>query len=153
MNKELLELYGKASSYCSKSERCILEVNQYLSKYCQDFDLINEVCKLLVQENYIDEQRYANAFVNDKFKFSGWGKIKISYTLKQKNIHHETISKSLALIDDEKYSDFLNDLLRKKLKTLKNKDSEQIKAALLRFAISRGFEFEIVLKVIKTTKI
>lgn len=152
MNKELLELYGKASSYCSKSERCVSEVNQYLSKYCQDFDLINEVCKLLVKENYIDEQRYANAFVNDKFKFSGWGKIKISYSLKQKNIHHETISNSLALIDDENYSDFLNDLLRKKLKTLKNKDLEQIKAALLRFAISRGFEFEIVLKAIKTMK-
>jgi regulatory protein len=84
MNKELLELYGKASSYCSKSERCISDVNQYLSKYCQDFDLINEVCNLLVKENYIDEQRYSNAFVNDKFKFSGWGKIKISYSLKTK---------------------------------------------------------------------
>lgn len=152
MNKELLELYAKATSYCSKSERCISEVNQYLLKYCQDFDLLKDVSELLIKEKYIDEQRYANAFVNDKFKFSGWGKIKISFMLKQKNIHQETISNSLAIIDDEKYLDFLNDLLRKKLKTLRNKDSEQINAALIRFAISRGFEYEIVIKAIKAMK-
>jgi regulatory protein len=149
MNKELFELYDKATSFCSKSERCISEVNQYLSKYCKDFDMISEVSLLLVKEKYIDEQRYAKAFANDKFKFSGWGKIKISYMLRQKNIDSENISYSLDLIDDEIYCDFLKNLLQKKFKTLKNKDSEQIKAALIRFAISRGFEFEIVLKAIK----
>jgi regulatory protein len=149
MNKELFELYDKATSFCSKSERCISEVNQYLSKYCKDFDMISEVSLLLVKEKYIDEQRYAKAFTNDKFKFSGWGKIKISYMLRQKNIDSENISYSLDLIDDEIYCDFLKDLLQKKFKTLKNKDSEQSKAALIRFAISRGFEFEIVLKAIK----
>jgi regulatory protein len=149
MNKELFELYDKATSFCSKSERCISEVNQYLSKYCKDFDMISEVSLLLVKEKYIDEQRYAKAFTNDKFKFSGWGKIKISYMLRQKNIDSENISYSLDLIDDEIYCDFLKNLLQKKFKTLKNKDSEQSKAALIRFAISRGFEFEIVLKAIK----
>jgi regulatory protein len=153
MNKELIELYSKASLYCSKSEKCISELNQYMSKYCQDIEMIKEVSQLMVKEKYIDEQRYANAFANDKFKFSGWGKIKISYALRQKNIHQEVISNSIALIDDEKYFDFLTDLLRKKMKTIKNKDSEQIKAALIRFAVSRGFEYEIVLKAIKAIKL
>lgn len=153
MNNEFAELYGKASVYCSKSERCISEVNQYLSKYCQDFELINDIVSHLVTDRFIDEQRYANAFVNDKFRFSGWGKIKISYQLKQKKIHSDIIRNSLDLINDEQYSDFLNNLLQKKQKELKNKDSELIKASLLRFAISRGFEFEIVLKAINTIKL
>lgn len=153
MNNEFAELYGKASVYCSKSERCISDVNQYLSKYCQDFELINDIVSHLVTDRFIDEQRYANAFVNDKFRFSGWGKIKISYQLKQKKIHSDIIRNSLDLINDEQYSDFLNNLLQKKQKELKNKDSELIKASLLRFAISRGFEFEIVLKAINTIKL
>lgn len=153
MNKEFVELYGKATLYCSKSEKCISEVNQYLLKFCQNSELIKGVIGLLVEERYIDEQRYTNAFVNDRFKFSGWGKIKIAYMLKQKNIHPEIIHNSLDFIEEEKYIEFLKDLLRKKVKLIKHKDSEQIQLALIRFAMSRGFEYDIVFKTIKTIKI
>ena len=152
MNKDFVELFSKASTYCSKSEKCISELNQYLLKYSADSDLLTEVIEVLVKEKYIDEQRYANAFVNDKFRFSGWGKIKISYMLKQKKINQKIINKSLGLIEDEKYVDFLKDLLLKKIKTFKHKEYEQTKASLIKFALGRGFEFEIILEVIKTLR-
>lgn len=152
-NKELRYLLSKGSAYCSKSEKCISETKTYLLKFSDNESLIEEVIKILVSENYIDEQRYANAFSNDKFKFSGWGKVKISYMLKQKNISSEKIANSLDFIDDDKYFESVKTLLSKKAKTLKNKDSEQLKISLIRFATGRGFAYDIVYKAIELLKI
>lgn len=151
--KELTYLLSKGSAYCSKSEKCISETVKYLSKFSNNTLLIDEVINILIKEKYIDEQRYANAFANDKFKFSGWGKVKISYVLKQKNISSENIANSLEFIDNDKYFESIKTLLQNKAKTIKNKDSEGLKVSLIRFGTGRGFGFDIVYKAIESIKI
>jgi regulatory protein len=115
--------------------------------YISDYDLSSEIkikiVKTLTDEKFIDHKRYVAAFVNDKLRFNKWGRIKIYYNLKQKNIDEKLIKQGLQLIADSDYNGILLSLLKNKLKKIKDKDINKIKASLLRYSYSRGFEYEI----------
>ncbi len=109
----------------------------------------SEACiEYLIKERFIDEQRFTTYYVNDKFKFNNWGKIKIKHHLKQKGLPNTTIENALEEIDFNEYLVTLTELLQTKLKQIKNKDHWQTKAALARFAQSRGFEPHLVFQCI-----
>ncbi|MCK9256090.1 MAG: RecX family transcriptional regulator [Bacteroidales bacterium] len=153
-NEKLIkQAFSKAANYCSKAEKCNFDVYKYLEKYDYEQEIIEIVIKNLNSENYIDENRYSTAYVNDKFKFSAWGKIKISYMLRQKNIPNKIIDFSLNTIDNQEYENSLFEILKLKLKNIKSEDKSILKEKLLRFASSRGFEFEIIYKVLDRLEI
>ncbi|MDD3860865.1 MAG: regulatory protein RecX [Bacteroidales bacterium] len=149
MNTEQFnKILSKLQKYCSSSEKCSQDVLDYISKYELTPEFKNNIIKSLISEKFIDHKRYAAAFVNDKLKFNKWGKIKIYYNLKQKNIEEKLIQQSLQLVAETEYKEILITLLKNKIKTIKEKDRNKIKASLLRYSYSRGFEYEVSDKLI-----
>ena len=103
----------------------------------------------LTEQGFISEERFAKAFVKDKFKFNGWGRIKIAHQLRQKGITGETIAEAMTAIDDEAYRQRLVELLRANWRTVQGRDARSAWAAMMRFAASRGFESSIAGECVK----
>lgn len=150
MKRELseAELLHKSASYCSLSEHCIMDVREKLIHWGADTSVANRIIKHLVKERYIDEVRYTKAFINDKYKFNRWGKTKIVMALRQKKIDEELIRDSILVIEEESYSENLENLLRNKRRQIKDSEIQKIKAKLFRFGASRGYETQLILKTI-----
>lgn len=151
MKKEytLDELLHKAASYCSISEHCISEVEEKLIAWCVNCDDREAIIKKLIAEDFINEKRFCTYFVKDKFRFNKWGKIKISYALKQKGLKNELINHALSSIDDGEYEEMLATILKTKLSGLKYEFEYEKQGKLFRFAQSRGFENNVIERVLR----
>ena len=148
MESEEFEKYlSKAQSYCSRAEKCESDVRTYLYKQGVDAKLIARIVDCLVADKFVDNARYARAFVSDAFKFNKWGRLKIRQALQAKGISEKLMSQPLADIDDSEYMSLLENILRAKLKSVRGDDEYKVKASIFRFAYSRGFEPELVEKV------
>jgi len=148
VESEYFEKYlQKAQSYCSRAEKCESDVRIYLYKQGVDSDMVSKIIDSLVADRFVDNARYARAFVSDAFKFNKWGRVKIRQALLAKGISEKFISHPLAEIDDTEYMSLLENLLRAKLKSAHGDDEYKLKASVFRFAMSRGFEAELVEKV------
>ncbi len=143
----------KAQNLCARQEKCVFDIRKKLYDWKLPIKNHDTVIDLLIKDQFINEQRYTLFFAKDKFHFNKWGKIKIEYTLKQKNIPYEYIKYALDEIPEMEYDKLLESELIKKLKTIKDKDEYTIKSKLVRFATSKGFEngkvFDVVSTIIK----
>ena len=143
-------LYRRAGAYCARRETCRGDLEKKFRAADIAPDLIDRVLQRLEDEKFIDEQRYARAFVHDKAAFARWGRIKIRNALRIKGISRENIAIALEeAIDEKTYRQTLRDLLSAKLRTLKFDPSDRratylAAQKLARFAASRGFEAEAV---------
>jgi len=143
------ELLHKSASYCSVSERCVSDVDEKLQKWkASDADR-TKIIDRLIEKDFINEQRYAEAFVRDKFRFNKWGKMKISFALKTKGIDRHTIADALNQIDESEYEEMLASILKTKLKGLKYTDEYEKQGKLFRFAQGRGFEYGVIERVLR----
>lgn len=139
------EALSRVAFYCSAAEHCRSEVDDKLKKWGLEADVIERILARLEAEKYIDTERYCRAFVDDKLRFSKWGKVKIAQALYFKKIPSETASKYLGDIDEEEYLAILSHLLVSKRRTIRAKDDYDLKAKLIRFAMSRGFEMKYII--------
>lgn len=146
-NEEFEKYLIKSQAYCSRAEKCESDVRTYLYKQGVDSETISKIIESLVDDKFVDNERYARAFVSDAFKFNKWGKLKIRQALLAKGISDKIMSEPLAEIDDAEYMSLLENVLRSKLKSVRGDDDYKIKASVFRFAYSRGFEPELVEKV------
>ncbi len=127
--------------YCSRSEHCIAEVRDKFRTWGVDPTHADQVIEHLIEERFIDEQRFATAYVRDKYRFNHWGKTKIAAMLASKRVPRDIIDAALAEeIDDDQYSESLEEILRSKLRTTKAATSYELRAKLFRFAASRGYD-------------
>jgi regulatory protein len=151
MKKEytLEELLHKAASYCSISEHCVLEVEDKLTAWGVSEEDKKKIIDRLKSEDFINEKRYCTYFVKDKFRFNKWGKIKISYSLKAKGLDKEVVQNAMSTIDDGEYEELLASLLKTKLVGLKYEFEYEKQGKLFRFAQSRGFENNVIERVIR----
>lgn len=140
---------NKAASLCISSERSEYDIKEKLHKLAVEVSDIIKIIEQLKKDDFINEKRYCDAFVKDKFKFNRWGKTKIAFMLSQKGISNLLIESAIDNIDPDEYISVLTDILSKKHKTIKDKDLYQTKAQLYNFAISRGFENEVIKEAIK----
>ncbi len=143
------QMLFKASAYCATAEHCEADVRTKLQTWACAPEHIDKIIDYLKQENFLNEQRYCNAFVRDKFRFNQWGKTKIAMMLRTKNIAEETIAEAIDQIDDATYQQTVTTLLQTKLKGLKYRDEYDRKAKLIRFAQGRGFEYGIIAAAIE----
>ena len=143
------QMLFKASAYCATAEHCEADVRTKLQTWACAPEHIDKIIDYLKQENFLNEQRYCNAFVRDKFRFNQWGKTKIAMMLRTKNIAEETIAEAIDQIDDATYQQTVTTLLQAKLKGLKYRDEYDRKAKLIRFAQGRGFEYGIIAAAIE----
>jgi regulatory protein len=139
---------NKSMAQCSHKELCIEDIHKKLALWGVPDDDIDKITGILVKEKFIDEARYATAFVRDKFKYNKWGKVKIASHLKSKRIPSEIISQALGSIDHDQYVRFLQGLLQVHKRSVKARNQMDLKAKLLRFALSKGFESSLVYDVI-----
>lgn len=146
------ELLHKAASYCSISEHCISDVEDKLTAWGITEDKKHKIIDKLIEDDFINEKRYCIAFTKDKFHFNKWGKIKISYSLKQKGLDSKLIDMALKTIDEGEYEEMLAVLLKNKLKTIKWEYEYEKMGKLFNFAQSRGFESNVIDRVIRTLK-
>ena len=131
---------NRAAALCARSEQAASDVRGKLLRWGLTPQQAQEVIDRLIDGGYLDDERYARAFVHDKFRFNGWGRIKIAYQLRAKGISQDCIDDALTLIDQDAYEQSLQQLLTTKASTLRGKDPQQARAALLRFATGRGYE-------------
>jgi len=151
MKKEytLEELLHKAASYCSISEHCASEVEDKLTAWGVTAEHKQEIIERLKSEDFINEKRFCTYFVKDKFRFNKWGKIKISYALKAKGLDKNTLADAMNTIDDGEYEELLASILKTKLTGLKYEFEYEKQGKLFRFAQSRGFENNVIERVLR----
>ena len=141
-------LLNKAATYASRCEHCESEVREKLLTWGGTSEETDEIIAYLIEERYIDNQRYANSYSKDKFRFNHWGKYKIGMMLRSKNIDSDIIEEALNQIDEEEYIEKLQQMLKEKLRSLKYSSEYEKKGKLFKFAQSRGFESSAILMVI-----
>ena len=141
-------LLNKAAIYASRCEHCENEVREKLLGWGGSEEEADEIITYLTEERYIDNQRYANSYTRDKFRFNHWGKYKIGMMLRSKDICNEIIEEALGQIDEEEYLEKLQQILQDKLRSLKYSSEYEKKGKLFKFAQSRGFESSAISKVI-----
>lgn len=139
---------SKVQYICSKQEKCCYDIRKKLREWNISSTDQDEIIDSLLDDKFIDENRYTPLFVRDKFRFNKWGRIKITHHLKQKQIASRIISEALEQIDEQEYYEVLSDLLNAKIKSVKEEDPYQLKAKLLRFAQGRGFENQLSISII-----
>ena len=99
----------------------------------------------LINERFIDDRRYAEAFVKEKIRLSAWGKYKITTALKRKSIADDIITETLAELTPSDNKKRLQDRLQAKIKHIKYDTEYQLKTKLIRYALSLGFEMDEVM--------
>ncbi|CAN5602893.1 regulatory protein RecX [soil metagenome] len=139
--KEILE---KARAYCVYQERSQQEVRDKLYDLGLHRNEVEQCIAELVSENYLNEQRFAIAFAGGKFRIKEWGRIKIKLALKQKKVSDYCIRKALEEINSRDYKRTLNKILESKSKEVKETNPLKRKYKIAQYAISRGFEPEMV---------
>lgn len=131
----------KMRRLCSRREYCVSDIRGKLMKELDGkTDEVDVALRQLIEERYVDDNRYAVAFARDKAAIAGWGRTKIKYMLSAKGVARDVIAAALEEVDDSKASDRLVRLLDNKYKTLK--DDPQWKLKLIRFALGRGYSYE-----------
>ncbi len=138
------EVLYKLAARCSVSEQCLSDIETKLAKYDLTEEGKTRIVRHLVEEKYVDDRRYAEAFVRDKYRFNKWGRIKIAQGLRMKGIDKETIDTAMEAIDEQEYIEILRDLIKSKRRSTKGKNDYEINGKLIRFATGRGFEFEAI---------
>jgi regulatory protein len=131
---------SRAMSLCAHHEFCCSEIRFKIQSWGVDDNDIEKIISLLIKENFINEERFAQAYVKDKFNYNKWGKVKITSQLRAKNIPGYIISKSLDVIDNEFYIKTLKELISGHRRSVKARSQYELKAKLLRYGLSKGFE-------------
>ena len=140
---------NRAAALCARSEQAPGDIREKLVKWGLSPGEAGQVLARLIEQGYIDERRYARAFVNDRFRFNGWGRIKIAHQLRLKGISSDLIDEAMTVIDEDQYRERLLELLRAKWRDVSNREPRAAWAAMMRFAASRGFEAGIAGECVK----
>lgn len=143
------QAFNRAAALCARSEQSSCDIRERLIKWGLNTRDSRQVLEQLKGQGFIDDGRFARAFVKDKFAFNGWGRVKIAYQLRQKGISAELIGDALTAIDEDRYRQRLIELLGAKWRSVNHDNSRAAWAAMMRFACSRGFETPLAAECVK----
>ena len=141
--------YFKATAICSRGETCTFDIKAKLKVWGLMEEDSMAVINQLTKEKYLDDERFARAYAKDKFRFNNWGRQKIAYMLNAKKIGKDIQEAAFEGIEEETYSDKLVKLITDKEKTTKAKDQYDKRNKLMRFAMGRGFESNVIYAAFK----
>lgn len=139
---------NRIAAYCSKAERCEWDVRRKLKVWELEDDEVLRIVKRLKDERFLSDERFCRSFINDKMRFNKWGKTKIIFELRKRDISSTIYQAILDDFEDESFDEQLESILKTKLKTLKGKDDYDRRNKLIRFALGRGFSMDAVLKTV-----
>ena len=135
----------KIEFYCAYQERCHYDVSNKLNKLGVFGDEVDEYICYLIDENYLSETRYSEAFIRGKFNYNNWGRIKIIKELKVRNISEWNINNALKQIDDEQYEKKLDTICKKQIEQISNTNYE-VKNKIIRRLAQKGWETDKIIK-------
>ena len=138
------EAYLQLAAICAQAEHCEQEMRDKMKRWEIDAATQDSIIARLVKERYIDNERYARAFVKDKIRYNKWGRRKVQQALWMKRISDDIQQKVFDEIEDKEYLDVLIPLLKQKRKSTKANSDYELNQKLVRFALSRGFDFSII---------
>ncbi|MBQ6054558.1 MAG: RecX family transcriptional regulator [Prevotella sp.] len=138
------EAYLQLAAACAQAEHCEQEMRDKMKRWGMAPEAQNRVVERLTKERYIDNERYARAFVKDKVHYNKWGRRKVQQALWMKRIDDDIQQRVLDEIDDEEYQKVLVPLLKQKRKSIKAANDYELNQKLVRFALSRGFDYGII---------
>jgi regulatory protein len=141
---------GALENYCAYQERCSLEVYKKLDAYELSGSERNHIIQDLKQNNFFSDVRYCSSVVSGKFRINRWGKLKIRAFLKQKNLPIQLIDEALNEIEADAYYSTIGQLVQRKSEEIKEKDRYKKKAKLMRYLLSKGFEFDLVNEAVQS---
>ena len=146
MKKDMTEqeAYLQLAALCAQAEHCQQEMRDKMRRWELDETVQNRIIDHLIKERYVDDERYARAFVKDKIRYNKWGRRKVQQALWQKHIDAEIQQRVLDEIDEKEYLDILRPLLKQKRKSIKAESDYELNQKLVRFALGRGFGFDII---------
>ncbi|MFD0793995.1 regulatory protein RecX [Mucilaginibacter litoreus] len=144
---------AKAEHYCAYQERSQQEVRDKLYEWGLWPDAVENVITGLIENNFLNEERFARAYTLGKFNQKGWGKIKIKQGLKFKRVSPALIKKSLSMIDPDNYLEKLTKILEKKAATISEKEPFKRHYKLQQYALSRGYETDVTADVLKASNL
>ena len=139
----------KAQSYCAYQERSQQEVRNKLYEWGLHQAEVEQIIFVLIENNFLNEERFALAYTLGKFRIKGWGKNKIRQGLKFKRVPDKLISKSLSKIDPDDYLEKLLQILIKKSAVIHEKDAFKKRYKLIQYAAYRGFEMDLISDLLK----
>lgn len=143
----------KAESWCAYQERAQQEVRNKLYDWALKPNEVEEVIAELIATNFLNEERFALAYVSGKFKIKRWGKIKIKQGLKLKKVPDKMIQKALNTINGDEYIGVLLSIAEKKLHILTESDPLKRKYKLISYLQSKGFENDLIFDVLKSNNL
>ncbi len=138
------QAFLKICSWCAYQERSQNEAFAKLKSYQLDEDTINQIITKLIEENFLNEERFAMALVSGKFKIKQWGKIKIKQELRFHKISDYLIKKALNQINEQDYFNTFTNVTEKKVRLTKEKNPKLLYYKVMQYLISRGFESDYV---------
>ena len=148
MTEYLKDALRKAAMFCAYQERTQQEVRERLKEWAIFGDDAEEVIAELIGQNYLNEERFAKAFAGGKFRVKGWGKRKIKQHLQQRGIAGYNLEQAMKEIAPDDYRTTLMNLLDKKRRSLHDDNPLVIKQKLVRYALSKGYESDLVWQVL-----
>ena len=138
------EAYLRLAELCAQAEHCEYEMQEKMRRWEIADDAQARVMQRLITERYVDDERFARAFANDKVKYNKWGRRKVEQAMWLKHIAEDIRQRVLDSIDDEEYIAILRPLLQQKRRSVKAHNDYELRQKLIKFAIGRGFTMDII---------
>lgn len=142
------EAFNRLAAKCATAEYCIFDMRRKMERWLLKEGAEERIIARLLKDNFINEERYAHAFVRDKFRYNHWGWVRIERELMMRGIPQEYINEAHEEIDPSDNLESLRQLIETKKRSVKGKNEYEIKGKLFRFAISRGFKYDDINRVL-----
>lgn len=139
----------RAEELCARAEHSSGEIRQKLYRWGVGEDDRDAIIESLERRRFVDDARFAAAFVRDRVEYAGWGRHKIALALYQKRVDRDIIDAALDEVDMEHYRERLQELMERKCRSMAAPESYESRTKLYRWAVSRGFEPELVAAAIR----
>lgn len=134
----------RLTALCASAEHCEYEMMEKMRKWEVEESDRERIMAYLRQAKFVDDERYARAFVSDKVRYNKWGRRKVEQGLWAKHISEDIRQRVLNEVDDSQYKLVLTDLLRSKRRSIKAADGYEMNRKLIKYALSRGFDYSII---------
>jgi len=148
MGDEYIYILEKSRRFCAYQERCIFDLKKKLYEWKVRPVVMQKIVSALEDEDYLNEERFARVFTSGKFRIKKWGRNKIKAGLRGRRISDQSIQLGLDEIDEQEYLEVLEDILEKKRTQIERGECTDVKRKLYNFALSRGFESHLVMKLL-----
>ena len=140
------EAMKKAAYFCSYQERCHKEVLNKLKNLGMYQQAIDHIMVYLIENNYLNEERFARSFARGKHRMSHWGKNRIVQELKLRDISDYAIKKALEEVEEENYEEHFHQVAEKKWRTLNDSILNNKKRKFMDYLIRKGYEYDLIIK-------